>query len=121
MVCVLDDLHWGEETFLELVEEVGDLAREAPILLLCMSRPELLQRRPGWGSGKMNTTTALLQPLDDVESDRMLDELDSIQAGGEQGKGLPKDCASESASRRRETRFFWRRCSRWCADQAARR
>ena len=33
VVCVLDDLHWGEETFLDLVEEVGDLARDAPILL----------------------------------------------------------------------------------------
>jgi class 3 adenylate cyclase/tetratricopeptide (TPR) repeat protein len=88
VVCVLDDLHWGEETFLDLVEEVGDLAREAPILLLCMSRPELLHRRPGWGSGKWNTTTALLQPLDDAESDRLLDELGGIQASGEQGNGV---------------------------------
>ena len=85
VVCVFDDLHWGEETFLDLVEEVGDLAREAPILLLCMSRPELLQRRPGWGSGKWNSTTALLEPLNDAESDHMLEELGGIETSGEQG------------------------------------
>ena len=49
LVCVFDDLHWGEETFLDLVEHVADLSRDAPILLLCMARPDLLDRRTGWG------------------------------------------------------------------------
>jgi predicted ATPase len=44
LVCVFDDLHWGEDTFLELVEHVADLARQAPILLLGMARPDLLDR-----------------------------------------------------------------------------
>ena len=44
LVCVFDDLHWGEETFLDLVEHVADLSRDAPILLLCMARPDLLDR-----------------------------------------------------------------------------
>ena len=48
LVCVLDDIHWGEETFLDLVEHVADLSRDAPILLLCMARPELLDA-PGLG------------------------------------------------------------------------
>jgi class 3 adenylate cyclase len=86
VVCVFDDLHWGEETFLELVEEISDLARDAPILLLCMARPELLEQRPGWG-GKWNTTTALLEPLDQAESDRLLDELGGIQANGDLENG----------------------------------
>src|SRR5207248_11554896 len=47
LVCVFDDLHWGEETFLDLVEHIADLARDSAILLLCMARPELLDRRPG--------------------------------------------------------------------------
>ncbi|MGH3110195.1 MAG: AAA family ATPase, partial [Gaiellaceae bacterium] len=45
VVCVFDDLHWGEEKLLDLVEHVAELAREAPVLLLCMARPELLDRR----------------------------------------------------------------------------
>jgi hypothetical protein len=52
LVCVFDDLHWGAQTFLDLVEHVADLSRDAPLLLLCMARPELLEPRPGWGGGK---------------------------------------------------------------------
>ncbi len=43
---VLDDLQWAEPTFLDLVEHVADLARDAPIVLLCMARPELLEAAP---------------------------------------------------------------------------
>ena len=81
LVCVLDDLHWGEGTFLDLVEHVADLSRDAPILLLCLARPELLDRRPGWGGGKWNSTTALLEPLDAAETDQLLDAL-----GGAEGE-----------------------------------
>ena len=50
-MCVFDDVHWGEATFLDLVEHIADLSREAPILLVCIARPELLDRgRPGAGA-----------------------------------------------------------------------
>ena len=52
VVCVFDELHWGEETFLDLIEHVADLSRDAPILLLCMARPELLDRRTGWAGAR---------------------------------------------------------------------
>ena len=39
LVCVFDDLHWAEETLFDLVEHVAELARDAPILLLCIGRP----------------------------------------------------------------------------------
>ena len=48
LVVVFDDIQWGEETFLDLVEHVGAAVGGAPILLLCMARPELLERRPSW-------------------------------------------------------------------------
>jgi class 3 adenylate cyclase/tetratricopeptide (TPR) repeat protein len=48
LVVVLDDIHSGEETFLDLVEHVALLSSEAPILLLCMARPELAERRAAW-------------------------------------------------------------------------
>jgi class 3 adenylate cyclase/tetratricopeptide (TPR) repeat protein len=63
LVAVLDDIHWGEDVFLDLVDHVADLSRDVPILLLCMARPELLDRRPNWGGGKLNATTVLLEPL----------------------------------------------------------
>jgi len=78
LVCLFDDLHWGEETFLDLVEHVADLSRDAPILLLCMARPELLDRRTGWGGGKVNATTTLLEPLGPQETVRLIDSLATL-------------------------------------------
>jgi class 3 adenylate cyclase len=49
LIVVLDDIHWGEDVFLDLVEHVALLSTGAPILLLCVARPELLDRRAGWG------------------------------------------------------------------------
>ena len=46
LTVVFDDVHWGEETFLDLIEHVALLSTGAPILLACMTRPELLERRP---------------------------------------------------------------------------
>ena len=78
LVCVLDDLHWGEETFLNLVEEVAALAGDAPILLLCMARPDLLEHRSAWGDGNPNATATLIEPLDEEESVRLLEELGGV-------------------------------------------
>jgi class 3 adenylate cyclase/predicted ATPase len=75
LVCVFDDIQWGEELFLDLVEHVADLSRDAPILLLCMARPELLERRSGWAGGKVNATTVLLEPLDSDETTALIARL----------------------------------------------
>ena len=81
VVCVFDDLHWAEETLLDLVEHVADLTRDAPLLLVCMARPELLERRPSWGGGKWNATTVLLEPLDAAETEQLLGELGGASEG----------------------------------------
>ncbi len=80
LVAVFDDVHWGEDTFLDLVEHVSDWSRGAPILLLCLARPELLDRRPAWGGGKLNATTLLLEPLADEEAERLLDGLGGVDS-----------------------------------------
>jgi class 3 adenylate cyclase/tetratricopeptide (TPR) repeat protein len=48
LLCVFDDLQWGEETFLDLIEHLALLSTDAPILVVCMARPELNERHPGW-------------------------------------------------------------------------
>ena len=63
LVVVFDDIHWGEPTFLDLIDHIADISRGAPLLVLCIARPELLDKRPGWGGGKLNATTILLEPL----------------------------------------------------------
>src|SRR5207302_11398862 len=66
LVVVLDDIQWGEETFLDLVEAAALLTGDAPILLLCMARPELLERHPAWPG------TLRLEPLSDDEADQLI-------------------------------------------------
>ncbi len=75
LVCVFDDIHWAEPNFLELVEHLADWTRDAPLLLLCVARPELLELRPDWGGGKMNATTILLEPLAGDEVSHLVDNL----------------------------------------------
>jgi class 3 adenylate cyclase/tetratricopeptide (TPR) repeat protein len=75
LVCVFDELHWGEPAFLDLVDHVADFSRDAPILLLCLARPELLDRRPGWAGGKLNATSVLLEPLSATETDELIERL----------------------------------------------
>ena len=75
LVIVLDDLQWAEPPLLDLVEHVADWSREAPILLLCIARPELLDVRPGWGGGKLNATSILLEPLLPAEAAALADTL----------------------------------------------
>jgi class 3 adenylate cyclase/tetratricopeptide (TPR) repeat protein len=72
LVCVVDDLHWGEPVFLDLVEHIADWSRDAAILLFAMARPELLDRRPAWAGGKFNATTILLEPLSSAETDELI-------------------------------------------------
>ena len=74
-IVVIDDLQWAEEVFLDLIEHVADWSRDAPILLLCIARPELLELRPGWGGGKLNATAILLESLSAGDCERLIDEL----------------------------------------------
>jgi DNA-binding SARP family transcriptional activator/class 3 adenylate cyclase len=75
LVIVFDDVHWGEPTFLDLIEHLAEWARNAPILLVCLARPELLEARPGWAGGKLNATTALLEPLSEDECELLIENL----------------------------------------------
>jgi class 3 adenylate cyclase/predicted ATPase len=75
LVLLIDDLQWATPTFLDLVEHVADWSRDAPILLVGLARPDLLDARPGWGGGKMNATTFLLEPLDASSIDSVLAQL----------------------------------------------
>ncbi len=63
LVVVFDDIQWGDALFLNLLESIVTSAREAPILLLCIARPELLDIRPAWGGGSLHSSSQLLRPL----------------------------------------------------------
>ena len=67
LVLVFEDLHWSSESLLDLVDFVMQTHGDAPILMLALSRPELLDRRPGWGGGRRNFSNLFLEPLADDE------------------------------------------------------
>jgi class 3 adenylate cyclase len=75
VILHIDDVQWAEPMMVDLLDHVVDLSRGAPILVLCTARPELLEDRPGWGAGKLNLTTVLLEPLGAEESETLLDQL----------------------------------------------
>ena len=74
-VVVIDDLQWAEPVFVDLVEHVADLSRDAPVFLLCVARTEFLDTRPRWAGGKLNATSLLLEPLDLDECARLMEQL----------------------------------------------
>jgi class 3 adenylate cyclase/tetratricopeptide (TPR) repeat protein len=87
LIVVLDDLHWAEPTFLDLIEYLAGFA-SGPVLLLALARPDLLDERASWAMPRPNASTVLLEPLSETEAGMLIE-----QVGG--GTGL-----SESALRR---------------------
>ena len=75
LVLVFEDIHWAEPTLLELIEQLAEIARESPIFILCLARPEVFEDRPSWGAGKPRASSLLLEPLSDTESDELIDVL----------------------------------------------
>jgi class 3 adenylate cyclase/tetratricopeptide (TPR) repeat protein len=75
VIVVFDDLHWSEPALLDLIEHIVDFSRGTSIYVVCLARPELLDRRPGWGGGKLNTANLLLEPLKPAEAAALIDEL----------------------------------------------
>jgi class 3 adenylate cyclase len=65
LVIVLDDVHWAEATFLDLVEHVLEFAEDTPLLLVALARPEFLDKRPLWASNRDELTLIRLEPLSD--------------------------------------------------------
>src|SRR5690349_7652938 len=75
LVLVFEDIHWAEEPLLELIEHLVTWVREAPLLVVTLARPELLDIRPGWGGGRVRATSIELEPLGSSESEELIDAL----------------------------------------------
>jgi class 3 adenylate cyclase len=78
LVIAFDDIHWGETTFLDLLEYLWGWSTTAPILILCSARPELLDRRGGW-----NGATARTVRLEPLTRDESATVIENLLAGGD--------------------------------------
>jgi predicted ATPase/DNA-binding SARP family transcriptional activator len=92
LVVVLDDLQWAEPTFVDLIEHLVDMTRDAPVLLLCLARSELLEARPTWGGGKRNASMILLEPLSQSDQELLI-----AHAGGRSLDGTVAARIAEAA------------------------
>jgi class 3 adenylate cyclase len=72
LVMVFEDIHWAGDELLDFVDELPDWIEDVPLLVLCTARPELLDRRSGWGGGKRNAATISVSPLDSDDTARLI-------------------------------------------------
>ena len=76
LVLVVEDIHWAEPTFLDLLEQVVKGGERAPMLVLCLARPELLERRPGWSDFGERARSLRLEGLAPPDAEELVSRLD---------------------------------------------
>jgi class 3 adenylate cyclase/tetratricopeptide (TPR) repeat protein len=74
LVVVLDDIHWAEPTFLDLIEYLAGFT-SGQILLLALARPDLLDERASWSTPRPNASTIFLEPLSEEEAGVLIEEV----------------------------------------------
>src|SRR6266542_1776904 len=62
-VLAFEDMHWADTSLLDFVEYLLEWSRDYPLYVITLARPELHERRPGWGAGQRNFTSVYLEPL----------------------------------------------------------
>jgi len=75
LVLVFEDLHWSSDSLLDLFEFVMQPRGALPLLMIALTRPELLDRRPAWGGGRRNYVSISLEPLSDGSIGELVREL----------------------------------------------
>jgi class 3 adenylate cyclase len=74
-IVVFEDLHWASDSLLDLVEHIMHPRTQAPLLIVVLSRPELLDRRPMWGGGRQSFTALSLRPLSEEQTRELVGRL----------------------------------------------
>lgn len=81
-VLLFEDIHWAAPALLDLIEHLADWSR-APLLLLCLARPELRETRRGWGVGRQHAISIELDPLDAPATSELINSLLSVATPSE--------------------------------------
>jgi class 3 adenylate cyclase len=74
-VLIFEDLHWADDALLAFLEHLAEWSEDVPLLIICNARPELYERRPGWGAGQRNAHTINLSPLSHEETAELVSSL----------------------------------------------
>lgn len=92
LCLVLEDAHWADDALLDLVHTLARRVRGAPLMILVLARPELVERRPDWGGGIPTYISLSLNPLDAPSTFRLVSELGKAHA-------LPETMLAEIATK----------------------
>ncbi len=76
-ILAFEDVHWADDGELDLIQWVSATTDAIPVLVVCLARPELLERRANWGGGRRNVTTINLPPLRHQEAEQLVAALSS--------------------------------------------
>ena len=81
LLVIFEDLHWADPGLLDLIEYLATHIRDEPLVIVGLTRPEFIDRRPGWGSGLFAHTTIGLEPLSSAETFILAERLVVKSAG----------------------------------------
>lgn len=112
LILVFEDLHWAEQSLLDLLERLGARGAEAAILILCLARPELLERHPTWGVRIREYTALSLAPLPNAEGGQLITEL-------LKGGALPAEVRDAVLARAEGNPFFIEEILRMLIDEGS--
>jgi class 3 adenylate cyclase/tetratricopeptide (TPR) repeat protein len=99
LVLVIEDLHWAEQSLLDLIEYLAVRGGDAPVLTLCLARPDLLERYPQWGARVRNYTAVSLSPLPEPLGERLITDLLN-------GEAVPGDVRAAILAKAEGNPFF---------------
>ncbi len=111
VVAVVDDIHWADPALLDLLEELADRV-VGPVVYLCPARPQLTERRSGWGGGRRNVSSIALEPLTSEESNTLVGFLLTID-------DLPASVRGTILERAEGNPFFIEEIVRHLIDEGA--
>ena len=77
LVAVVEDVHWAEPLLLDLLEYLVSFCAEAPVFILCLARPELLETRSSWSAPQANASLVVLEELTDASARELVASLAS--------------------------------------------
>jgi len=110
VIVVVDDSQWAEPPVIRLLEQLAERSVDAPLLLVCIARPEFLEAHPDWGAGKPNSSTITLDPLNPSETGTLISSLLEIEA-------LPTSLRSQIIERSAGTPLFCEEFIRMLIDE----
>src|SRR3982075_474036 len=99
LIVVVDDVQWAEAPVVAMIDQLVERVTDAPMLVICIARPEFLEQRREWGSGKPNSTTITLGPLNPDDTGTLISRLLEIEA-------LPPDLRAQIIDRSAGTPLF---------------